>query len=100
MKPMSLSNLVLAALSCYFVFIIYRSNTKLTDGNIGTMFRTINIKSVQVSLSLLSTSKLLNDLYSYFSIRQLQYAYIRIFFIIGKMARSQAEIFSLTISLL
>ena len=49
MDLMYFSNFVLVALSGYFVFIIHRSSTKLTDGNIGTMFRTIKDKTVQES---------------------------------------------------
>ena len=37
----------MVTLTCYFVFIIYKSNTKLTEEKIGTMFRTINVKTVQ-----------------------------------------------------
>ena len=47
MEDVSLRNLVTVILTCYFVFIVYMSNTKLSEENIGTMFRTINVKTVQ-----------------------------------------------------
>ena len=47
MVEVSLRNLVMVILTCYFVFIIYESNTKWSKENIGTMFRTVNVKTVQ-----------------------------------------------------
>ena len=47
MEEVSLKNLVMVILTCYFVFIIYESNTKWSRENIGTMFRTVNVKTVQ-----------------------------------------------------
>ena len=61
MEHTSFSNIVFVVLACYFVFIIHRSNTKLTDGNVGTMFGTINVKTVQeinlIDLSFLPAAK-------------------------------------------
>ena len=43
---------VMLALSCYFLFVIYRASKKLSSENIGTIFRTIRGKAVQARHSL------------------------------------------------
>ena len=47
MEDVFLRNLVMVTLTCYFVLIIYKSNTKLNEEKIGTMFGMINVKTVQ-----------------------------------------------------
>lgn len=68
MDQVSLSNFVSVAFMCYFGFIIYKSNTKLTEGNIGTIFRRINHKTVQersIIIQLCFCLYLLNETFQY-----------------------------------
>ena len=43
----SARSFVMLALAGYFVAIIYRASNKLKDGNIGTIFRIVNSKTVK-----------------------------------------------------
>ena len=43
----SFGKFIMVALTCYLAFVIFRAKDKLQSGNIGTLFSTVNQKTVQ-----------------------------------------------------
>ena len=47
-QKLSFDKFVMVVLGCYFAFVIINANLKLRSNNIGTIFRKVKEKTVQV----------------------------------------------------